>query len=72
MLNLSPTLKDAYWLREALSAIFETTTDRATVAERLDAWAGEVKRLGASCFDIFLSTLKTGREPILNYLRWAS
>jgi len=67
VLNLSPTLKDAYGLREVLSAIFEATTDRATAAERLDAWADEVKRLGASCFDTFLSTLKTWREPILNY-----
>jgi len=67
VLDLSPTLSDAYCLREVLSAIFETAPDRATAAARLDGWAGEVKRLGASCFDTFLSTLETWREPILNY-----
>lgn len=67
VLNLSPALNDAYRLREALTAIFETTSDRETAATRLDAWAAEVKRLGASCFDTFVSTLKTWREPILNY-----
>ena len=63
----TPTLASAYTLRTVLTAIFESTPDRATAQHRLHLWVEQVKASGLNCFDQFLNTLHDWQDGILNY-----
>ena len=63
----TPTLASAYVLRTLLTAIFDSTLDRATAQRRLQLWVEQVKASGLSCFEQFLNTLRTWQDEILNY-----
>ncbi len=63
----TPSLASAYVLRTVLTAIFESTPDRATAQRRLQLWVEQVTASGLSCFDQFLNTLHNWQDGILNY-----
>jgi transposase len=63
----APTLASACVLRTTLTAIFESTPDRATAQARIEAWSAQVKASGLSCFDESLNTLHHWQDGILNY-----
>lgn len=63
----TPTLASAYVLRTLLTAIFDSTPDRATAQRRLQLWVEQVKASGLSCFDKFINTLYNWQDGILNY-----
>jgi transposase len=64
---LSPLLEQAYDLREALTAIFDTAPSRRSAKHQLRAWQAQVRRSGLKCFDTFLNTLDRFWEEITNY-----
>jgi transposase len=66
-LDYAPDLKQAYTLREELTALFEMKLSREEALRRLDAWQAKVERSGLTCFDAFLKTLANWREEITNY-----
>ena len=63
----TPTLASAYVLRTLLTAIFDSTPDRATAQRRLQLWGEQVKASGLSCFEQFLNTLHHWQDGILHY-----
>lgn len=63
----TPSLASAYVLRTVLTAIFESTPDRATAQRRLQLWVEQVTASGLSGFDQFLNTLHNWQDGILNY-----
>lgn len=65
--DYSPAFKQAYTLREELTAIFDQTRTREQALERLDRWQVKVEHSGLTCFDTFLKTLHNWREEIANY-----
>lgn len=66
-LTYSLKFKQAYTLREELTAIFDLPLFREQALERLDQWQTKVQRSGLTCFDKFLTTLHNWREEIANY-----
>ena len=67
--DYSPTFKQAYTLREELSAIFDLPLSREQAQHRLDRWQAKVEQSDLSCFDTFLRTLENWREEIINYFK---
>lgn len=65
--DYSPLFKQAYTLREELTAIFNLPLSRHHALERLDRWQAKVQLTNLSCFDAFLKTLHNWREEIANY-----
>ena len=63
----SPLLKQAYDLREQLTAIFEQPPFKNDAKRALRAWQAQVRATGLTCFDSFLKTLHRYWEPITNY-----
>jgi transposase len=63
----SPALKQAYTLREQLTAIFEQPPFKNDAKRALRAWETQVVDSGLTCFDGFLKTLHRHWEPITNY-----
>jgi transposase len=63
----SPTLHQAYTLREDLTTIFEQdlTKDQATI--KISAWQAQVRASGRTCYDRFLATLDERMDEITNY-----
>jgi len=66
-LDYAPDLKQAYTLREELTALFEMKLSPEEALRRLDAWQAKVERSGLTCFNAFLTTLVNWREEIVNY-----
>jgi transposase len=64
---LSPTLKQVYQLREALTAIFDHATTRRSAQKQIRAWQRQVQRTELPYFDTFLATLDRFWEEITNY-----
>ncbi|RUQ35374.1 MAG: ISL3 family transposase, partial [Candidatus Competibacteraceae bacterium] len=62
----TPILARAYVLRTLLTAIFESTPDRATAQSRLRLWVTQVKASGLHGFDTFLNTWEHWQDKILN------
>ena len=62
----TPALARAYVLRTLLTAIFESTPDRATAQSRLRLWVKQVKASGLHGFDTFLKTWHRWQDKILN------
>lgn len=69
LLALSPAIAQAHALREALTAIFDTTRSKAAGLRKLRIWMRKVRASGLSCFDGFLSLLNTWLDRIANYFR---
>jgi transposase len=60
-------LKQAYDLREQLTAIFEQQISKAEAQRKLRAWMRRFQHSGLTCFDEFLKTLDHWWEEITNY-----
>ena len=64
---LSPTLHQAYRLREQLTHIFDTASTKNEAERQLQHWQDHVHASGLNCFDTFLSTLDRFWNEITNY-----
>jgi transposase len=63
----APDLKQAYDLREALTALFETEQSKEAAQLAFQQWMGKVRKSGLKCFDSFLGTLEDWLDEITNY-----
>ncbi len=63
----APRLKQAYALREQLTAIFEQAPSKPVAERKIRAWMRRVRQSGLQCFDAFLQTLEHRWEEITNY-----
>lgn len=63
----APQLKQAYDLREQLTAIFEQDLSKVAAQHKIRAWIHQVQHSGLRCFDAFLQTLEHWWEEITNY-----
>lgn len=67
LLECAPDLRQAYDLREKLTAIFDREHSKASGTAALKRWMKQVRQSGLTCFDSFLKTLETWLEEITNY-----
>ena len=67
--DYSPVFKQAYTLREELTAIFELPLSHEQAQHRLECWHAKVEQSDLTCFDKFLRTLDNWREEIVNYFK---
>jgi len=65
--KVAPKLKQAYDLRQQLTAIFEQPISKPTAKRKIQAWIRRVQKSGLKCFDEFLKTLEHWWEEITNY-----
>lgn len=65
--KLAPKLKQAYDLRQHLTAIFDQVISPAVGKRKIRAWIRRVRKRGLTCFDGFLKTLHHWWEEITNY-----
>ena len=63
----APGLRQAYDLREKLTAIFEREHTKASGTAALKRWMKQVRASGLTCFDSFLKTLENWLDEITNY-----
>ncbi len=67
LFSYSPSLKLAYDLREALTAIFEQDLTKQEATQKIKKWRKDVETSPLTCFDPFLTTLDTYLDQITNY-----
>lgn len=67
LFQYTPSLKLAYDLREALTAIFEQNLTKAEATRSIQVWRKQVQASLLTCFDPFLTTLDTYLDEITNY-----
>jgi transposase len=67
LLAHSPLLKQAYTLREQLTAIFDTARSKKDGLRRIRFWRQRVEKSALTCFDPFLSLLDSWLDLIVNY-----
>jgi transposase len=67
LLAYSPALRQAYKLREELTAIFDTARGRADGLRRIRFWRWRVVKSGLNCFEPFLKLLDRWLDLIANY-----
>jgi transposase len=67
LFECAPDLKQAYDLREGLTAIFETAHTKESGKAALKRWMMRVRKSGLTCFDSFLTTLQNWLDEITNY-----
>jgi transposase len=67
LFSYSPSLHQAYTLREELTAIFNLNLGLPEGQSRLQAWATKVERSTLTCFDTFTKTLRKHLVEIANY-----
>jgi transposase len=67
LFECAPDLKQAYDLREQLTAIFETDQTKESGKAALKRWMKRVRQSGLDCFDSFLTTLENWMDEITNY-----
>ena len=67
LFQYSPTLHQAYALREELTAIFNMDLSLPAGRQRLEKWVAKVERRAITCFDKFLKTLNNHLAEIANY-----
>jgi transposase len=67
LFECAPDLKQAYDLREQLTAIFETDHTKESGKAALKRWMKRVRHSGLDCFDSFLTTLENWLDEITNY-----
>jgi transposase len=65
--KVAPKLKQAYDLRQLLTAIFDQGISPAVAKRKIRAWIQRVQKSGLKCFDEFLKTLEHWWEEITNY-----
>jgi transposase len=65
----SPSLQQAYELRETLTTLFDTASSKAEGLEHITEWRQRVAASGLSCFEPFLKLLETWLELIANYFQ---
>lgn len=63
----APAVKQAYDLRNALTAIFDAPITKAEATQQLQAWMQRVRDSGSDSFDRFLTMLTTHLDGITNY-----
>ena len=63
----SPSAKQAYDLREQLTAIFDMNLSRKQAQSKILRWVQQVQVSGLQCFDNFLQLLNTWWDEITNY-----
>ncbi|MBT7070677.1 MAG: hypothetical protein HN975_07295 [Anaerolineae bacterium] len=63
----SPSLHQAYSLREELTAILNLNLSLSEGQYRLQAWIAKVERTPLTCFDTFIKTLLNHLDEIANY-----
>lgn len=67
LFECAPDLKQAYDLREELTAIFEADHDKQSGQAAIENWQERVRESGLRCFDSFLTTLRNWMNEITNY-----
>lgn len=67
LFQYTPTLHQAYTLREELTAIFNMDLGLTEGQRRLEKWAAKVEHRALNCFDKFLKTLRNHLDEIANY-----
>lgn len=67
LLASSPPLRQAYALREQLTAIFDTARSKADGLRRLRWWRRRVEKSDLTCFDPFLKLLDRWLDLVANY-----
>ncbi|MGH9802245.1 MAG: ISL3 family transposase [Blastocatellia bacterium] len=67
LFECSPALRQAYRLREKLTAIFDTKQTPEAARAAFEQWIKEVKQSGLDCFNKFIGTLSEHLEIITNY-----
>jgi len=65
--KVAPHLKQAYDLRQQLTAIFDQRISPAVAKRKIRAWIRRVHKSGLKCFDEFLKTLEHWWEEITAY-----
>lgn len=65
--GLSVLSKQAYILREQLTALFERCLSKEQAQSKIRGWIRKVQKSGLNCFDAFLKLLDTWWEEITNY-----
>lgn len=65
--EVSALAKQAYILREQLTAIFEMDLSKKQAQSRIRNWIRKVQKSELNCFDDFLNLLDTWWEEITNY-----
>jgi transposase len=63
----SPSLQQAYTLREQLTTIFDTARSKKDGLRRIRFWRARVEKSGLKCFDGFLKLLSRWLDLIANY-----
>ena len=63
----SASAKQAYALREQLTAIFDRNLSKQQAQSKILQWVQQVQKSGLHCFDDFLKLLKIWWEEITNY-----
>jgi transposase len=67
LFECAPDLKQAYDLREELTAIFEADHSPESGRAAIEDWQERVRQSRLRCFDSFLSTLGNWMNEITNY-----
>ena len=67
LFKCAPVLKQAYILRQQLTAIFEQAIPKLKAEEKIRAWIKRVSASGLSCFDKFLKMLDCWWDEITNF-----
>jgi len=65
--SYSPNLKQAYQLREQLTAIFDCKIPKLSAKRKLRTWIRRVQRSDLTCFDDFIKTLENWFDEITNF-----
>lgn len=63
----APSAKQAYELRERLTAIFDSPLTKAQAQTQIQRWAKKVRASGLHCFDQFLQLWDAWLDEITNY-----
>ena len=67
LFQLSPKIREAYELVEALTAIYESPLSKGQGQRRIKGWMRRVANSKLTCFDSFLKTLGARMDEITNY-----
>jgi transposase len=62
-----PLLKQAYQLKNELTALFDSDLNRRRGKQRITGWMNRVRKSSVRCFDTFLKTLETYKNEVANY-----
>ena len=67
LFECAPDLKQAYDLRQELTAIFDADHTRSSGRIAIEGWVRSVRQSSLACFDSFLKTLENWLDEITNY-----